>query len=86
MPQFLHAKRLTETVTGYHLDIKQWNKEWGKKQRSHKSQIRTLLWVLVYPCLGFMCLGTCILTSLMLCCCRLRKTQGDSAGEKEKAH
>ena len=68
MPQFLHAKRLIETVTGFKLDMKEYNKEWGKKSRSKKSQIRTLLWVLFWPAVICLTLGTVLLTTLMLCC------------------
>lgn len=81
MPQFLHAKRLTETVTGFKLDMKEYNKEWGKKSRSKKSQIRTLLWVLFWPAVIGLMLGTVLLTTLMLCCywrcCPAKKQKHD---------
>lgn len=81
----MHAKRLTETVTGFKFDMKTKNKEWGKKSRSKKSQIRTLIEVLVWPCIAFMGIGTILLTALMLCCCRWRTNDAAAAAaEKEK--
>lgn len=46
---FLRLKSLVKDWTGLEYDFKELNKEWGKKNRSKKSQIRTIIEVSLIP-------------------------------------
>jgi len=67
MPQFLHAKRLLQSVLGFEYDMKNLNMEWGKRNRSKKAQMRTLLEVSVMPLWGFILIVSVVINLILYC-------------------
>ena len=58
---FISVKNTVKDWTGYEYDLKSVNREWGKKNRSKKAQVRTILEVCFWPVVALITLGSLLI-------------------------
>ena len=82
MTNFLQAKNYIKDTTGWDPNFKAHNREWGKKNRSKKAQLRTIVEFAFWPAFaGSVCLLVTLMLSVkllcFLCCASKRKIKAE---------
>ena len=74
LPQVLQSRKVIRELTGYDIDFKGINKEFGKKKAAKKSQMRTVIEVFTVPVILIVVLLSFLVALSILgclwCCCR----------------
>lgn len=73
LPQVLQSRKVIRELTGYDIDFKGINKEFGKKKVAKKSQMRTIIEVFTVPVILLVVLLSFLVALSILgcfwCCC-----------------
>ena len=82
MKHFLRAKNYLKDMTGWEPNFKAHNREWGKKNRSKKAQLRTIIEFAFWPTIvGSVCLLVSAMLAInlvcYLCCSSKRKIKNE---------
>jgi hypothetical protein len=83
LPQVLQSRKVIRELTGYDIDFKGINKEFGKKKAAKKSQMRTIIEVFTVPVILLVFLLSFLVALSILgclwCCC----SKPDKKAKKE---